>query len=171
MFHKMLLIPNTYLILIVSLIRFIACLDWLRTIPVCLVLYIWTLLNTLLCFIRLHWSNYGNLQTSIPDKSNSIVAEIGHFKSCPASLETFWLSPLWGYLEVPDWRLWGQGHAWHNGWPCLTPGKLPWKGVIIHGGTWRTLRVSDQGHGGQDGMGGPQWSYPETFMEISLFLA
>ena len=57
----------------------------------------------------------------------------------------------WRMLRASERRLGGQGHPWCHGLPWLTPRIIPWKfsvhilirsvSRIIHGITWRTLRV------------------------------
>ena len=95
----------------------------------------------------------------------------------------------WRTLRVPDRRLGGQGHPWYHGWPILTLRKIPWKfcvdifirSVSRMGGpswgyledvdgswqeTWRTVIICIINE-----LGEPPWSYPESFVTMSLFLA
>ena len=77
----------------------------------------------------------------------------------------------WRTLRVSDWRLGGKGHPWCHRLSCLTPRKISWKFCVdifirsvsrrgvLHGGTWRTLRVPEQYLGGQGHPWCHGWSY------------
>ena len=92
----------------------------------------------------------------------------------------------WWILRVPDRRNGWPGHSWCHEWCSFTLRNIPWKFCVDisigsvsgmggqEGGTWRTLRVPDQRHGGLGHSWHHKWCflpqgrYPENFVLISL---
>ena len=91
----------------------------------------------------------------------------------------------WRTLRVPYRRLGGQGLLWCHEWSCLTLRKEPWKFRVdifirsvsrigVLGGRWGFLTrdsVERVIFDHMDVLGRPQWSHPESFVSLSLFLA
>ena len=78
----------------------------------------------------------------------------------------------WRKMRVPDWRYAWQGHSWHYEWYFFTLRKIPWtfrvdipigsvsgRGGVKKGGTWRTLRVPEQTHGGHSHSWRHEWCF------------
>ena len=78
----------------------------------------------------------------------------------------------WRMLRVPDRTHGGHGCSWRPEWCFFTPMNIPWKfcvdssirsvsgrGGVKKGGTWRTLRVPDQRHGGHSHSWRHEWCF------------
>ena len=96
----------------------------------------------------------------------------------------------WRMLRVLDRSYGSHGNSWHHEWCFFTPRKTPWKLCVdisirsvsrrrgsrrgVHGGYWGFLTrdmedmvILDT----MDDLRGPQGSYPEAFVSLSLFFA
>ena len=109
-----------------------------------------------------HWEFLtGDLEDGVIfDIINHVSRSLGRYPESlmkiRQDLDMAWIW-TWRTLRVPDWRLGGWGHLWHNTSCQNMIRKISWKfdedppwfSWLASFGTWRTLRVQDWGLGGK----------------------